>query len=46
MEKLNIDLEEDITCPCCHNNNKRFFLKFYCDKVINLCMDCGFWEEI
>jgi len=41
-EKLNIDL--DIICPCC--GKPRYFLKFYCDKVINVCGLCGYWEEI
>jgi len=43
MEKFNIE-EEYTTCPACGMN--RFWLKFYCGKVIHLCSDCGYWEEI
>jgi len=49
MEKLNNDYEvecyiEDITCPVC--KEEKFFIKFYCDKVIQLCGKCGYWIEI
>jgi len=43
-EKLNIDLEEDTTCPICGKH--RYWLKFYCDEVINVCSDCGYFEKI
>jgi len=43
MEKLNIE-DTDTTCPCCGKH--RYFLKFYCDKVINICCDCSYWNEI
>jgi len=49
MEKLNNNYEvelniEDITCPICHE--EKFFIKFYCDKVIQYCNHCGYWTEI
>ncbi len=46
MEKFNIDdiKYEDTTCPVCMKS--RFWLKFYCNKTIQYCNDCGFWNEI
>jgi len=49
MEKFNNDYDienSDATCPICKNENKRFWLKFYCGKTILLCQDCGYFEEI
>jgi len=50
MEKFNNDIEDDnlnhgdTTCPMCLRN--RFWLKFYCNKAILYCQDCGYFVEI
>jgi hypothetical protein len=31
-------------CPKC--GKEKYCLKYYCDKVINLCNCCGHWEEL
>jgi len=42
MEKLNI--EEQICCPNC--GKMRYWVKYFVNKDIMFCMDCGYYQDI